>query len=88
MLGTNDSAHSEGVCTGDISEKNLSQEIQKGPAVREAHDGVLIKVIWCSAVLLITAPLICPEKIYSHTAVHVSSFNVPNRSLTKATPHV
>jgi hypothetical protein len=66
MLGTDDSAHSERVCISDISPKNLSQEIRKGPAVREAHDGILIKVLGCSAVLLVTAPLICPEKIYRH----------------------
>jgi hypothetical protein len=66
MLGTDDSAHSERVYISDISPKNLSQEIRNGPAVREAHDGILIKVPGFSAVLLVTAPLICPEKIYRH----------------------
>jgi hypothetical protein len=63
MLGSDGSANSEKVYINGISPKNLSREIRKGPGGREAHDGILIKVPGSSAVLLVTVPLICPEKI-------------------------
>lgn len=49
MLDRDGSAHSESVYISDISAKNLSQEIRKAPAVREAHDDILPNVIERSA---------------------------------------